>query len=264
MPSHEALPDFQRIQYAFAAHVRDPAGHARPPDVEDRRMAIYRDLFYNNVEGFISSGFPVLCSLFDEAAWHALVRDFFANHHCRTPYFLEISREFLDFLKHERGERDDDPPWLLELAHYEWAELALSISEARLDQNAIDRDGSLLEGRPVLSPTAWILSYRYPVHRIGPNFIPESPGEQPTHLLVYRDQEDEIGFIEINPVTHRLLTLVEADPALTGRQAMEQIAVELNHGQPARVITGGLEIMERLRETGVVLGTRIPESDSPE
>ena len=62
MPSH-----FIEVQQQFMAHIRDPAHNAKPADVEERRMAIYRDLFFNNVDGFVSSAFPVLKSLYKDA-----------------------------------------------------------------------------------------------------------------------------------------------------------------------------------------------------
>ena len=37
--------DFRDIQYAFARHIRDPENNPAPVDAEDRRLAIYRDLF---------------------------------------------------------------------------------------------------------------------------------------------------------------------------------------------------------------------------
>ena len=43
------LPEFQQKQYAFAAHIRDPENNPAPSGVEDRRMAIYRELFFNNL-----------------------------------------------------------------------------------------------------------------------------------------------------------------------------------------------------------------------
>ena len=90
--------EFTRRQYEFAAHIRDPENRPAPQDVEDRRMAIYRELFYNNVEGFIANSFPVLRSLLEDTAWHAMIRDYFSSHRAQTPYFLEIPREFLAWL----------------------------------------------------------------------------------------------------------------------------------------------------------------------
>ncbi|MCP4827546.1 MAG: DUF2063 domain-containing protein, partial [Proteobacteria bacterium] len=44
----------------MARYLRDPQNNPPPEDVEQRRLKIYEDLIYNNIEGFISSGFPVL------------------------------------------------------------------------------------------------------------------------------------------------------------------------------------------------------------
>jgi len=136
--SGAARPDFISRQYAFAAHIRDPHNNPAPAGIEDRRLGIYRELFFNNVEGFLSSSFPVLKQLYTEQDWLALARDFFAGHHCHSPLFLEIPREFLAYLDNERGQRDTDPPFLRELAHYEWVELALSVAE---DKTTSKNDG---------------------------------------------------------------------------------------------------------------------------
>ncbi len=256
MPAHspEALPDFQRRQYEFAAHIRDPERNARPCDVEDRRMAVYRELFYNNVEGFLATGFPVLRSLYEDAAWHRLVREFFSSHRSKTPYFLEISREFVEFLQARGAGRPEDPPFLLELAHYEWVEVALSVSEDEPDRETIDPDGDLLAGRPALSPLAWCLSYHYPVHQISKDAIPERPGEQPTCLLVYRDRHDSIAFMELNPVTARLLTMIEERPTSSGLEILEEIAGELPQIAPETVVQGGLQTLLQLKAADVILG----------
>jgi len=251
-----ARPVFTQRQYEFAAHIRDPAVNPAPTDVEDRRMKIYRELFYNNVESFIANGFPVLRALTGDTEWHAMVRDFFSRHSCHSPLFLDISREFLGYLEEERGERADDPPFLRELAHYEWVELALATAETDPAAIAADPQGDLLQGRPVLSPLAWMCSYRFPVHRIGPQFQPHDAGEQPSHLLVYRNSEDDVIFIELNPVSARLFSLLENDPQCTGLQALEQICGELAHPAPETVIAGGLQILEQWRQRGIVQGVQ--------
>ena len=249
-------PEFTRRQYQFAAHIRDPEHQPAPDDVEDRRMQIYRELFYNNVEGFLSGTFPVLRKLYNDKAWHKLVRDFFSGHHSSSPLFLEIPREFLGWLESERVREPGDLPFLHELAHYEWVELALSISEETLEQDHVDPEGDLMIGIPVLSPLAWQLSYQYPVHRIGPDFLPQQAGENPTLLVVYRDSADEVGFMEVNPVTKRLLELITEDSNSSGEQLLEQIAAELSHPRPGVVVNGGMEIMKGLHEKNILLGTK--------
>ena len=253
-----AKPGFMQRQYEFAAHIRDPEHKQAPEDIEDRRMDIYRELFYNNVEGFLSSSFPVLRKLMEDASWHAMARDFYARHRCHSPLFLEIPREFLNYLQHERIDQADDLPFLRELAHYEWVELALSVADSddgehRLRDAAFSgSEGDFIDAIPVISPLAWPLSYHYPVHRISPQFIPETPGEQTTYLLVYRDPDDEVGFIELNPVSARLLALLRENTKLSGRQALEQIATEIQHPNPDVVIDGGRTVLEEWRQRGIV------------
>lgn len=256
MQNKAETPRFQQIQYAFSAHIRDPEANPRPENIEARRMNIYTELFYNNVEDFMASTFPVLRSLHDDANWHALIRDYFARHHAGTPLFHEMPREFLKYLEQEREPTESDFPFMLELAHYEWVELALSVSEQQADVATIDNHGDVLEGSPVLSPLAWPLSYQFPVHKISPAYLPDEPPEQPTFLVVYRDHTDDVHFLEINPVTAHLLQLITEGSDRSGRQQLEAIAEQLQHPEPEVVIAGGRQILDNLHARGIILGVK--------
>lgn len=250
------LPRFQRQQYAFAAHIRDPDANPAPEKIEDRRMAIYRDLFFNNVSQLLSKTFPVIHRILGKDAWRKLIRDYYSTHQAHTPLFLEMPREFLAYLQEEREFRPDDPVFLRELAHYEWVELALSIDERDPASVPADPDGDLLDDAPVLSPLAWPLSYRFPVHRISPGFQPDAPGEEPTYLVVFRADDYRIGFLEMNPVSARLLQLVsESSGTKSGRQLLNQIAAEMQHPNSDAVVAGGRDLLNDLRTRGVILGT---------
>lgn len=246
---------FQQLQYEFAAHIRDPEHRSAPAGIEDRRMGIYRELFYNNIEDFLATAFPVIRTITPDEQWHAMARDFYARHQCHEPQFFRIAEEFLKYLDDERGEIVGDPPFLRELAHYEWVELALSISQQELTPELADPNGDLLVGTPVLSPLAWTMGYDYPVHRISPDFLPKAAPVQPTLLVVYRTRADDVKFMEINPVTARLIELIDQEPA-TGAVQLERIATEMKHPQPAAVIAEGAAILQSLRERDILLGTR--------
>lgn len=257
--SHASTDGFRAVQIAFAAHLRDPEHAPAPADVEDRRMGIYRELFFKNISGLLEGAFPVLRKLLGDERWNTLVRDFMVEHHARTPLFLELSQEFLDYLGTTRAARNaGDPPFLLELAHYEWVELALGVSDDEPDPSHADPNGDLLDGCPVVSPLAWNLSYRYPVHRIGPDCQPSAPPAAPTHLVVYRNRAERIEFLEINAITQRLLTLLQQDPPRTGRAALLAIAAELTHPAPEQVVAAGAGMLADLRRRDVILGTRWP------
>lgn len=251
------MPDsaspLQRYQQAFTAHIRDPRNNPRPAGVPARRMRVYNELLYNNLEGFLLACFPVTRRILGKRRWGRLVRAFFAGHRCRSPFFRQIPEEFVQWLQAARTAQPDDPPFLAHLAHYEWVELAVDVSPAEAPLERIDPAGDLLSGRPALDPAAMQVSYPYPVHRIGPRFQPAAPDAQPTHVLVFRDLGCKVRFVALNPVAARLIALLQ--PGLsTGSAALAQIADELRHPQPDVVVRGGLEILETLREQQAILG----------
>ncbi len=249
MAKPPALPEFQRYQYAFAAHLRDPVAHPRPAGVDARRMKLYSRLLYNNIEGFLLACFPVLRQVLGSRKWGRLVRAFFSLHRCHTPYFRQVPDEFVQFLQQEWTPAADDPPYLLALAHYEWIELVLSVSNRGVDC-AVDTGGNLLDGVPVLNPVLASLRYDWPVHRITPRRWVQ-PAE--THLLVFRDPADQVQFSEINAFTARLLALLQAGTR-SGRELLQTLAAESRHPDPARVLQAGGEMLEDLRGRGAILG----------
>ncbi len=249
--SHMA-DSFKATQYRFAAHIRNPDAEPAPEQIEDRRMAIYRDLFFNNINGTLKNAFPVIRSLFTEDTWQALVRDFMIKHHCKTPLFVEIAREFMAYLESERLS-DDDPPFLKELAHYEWVELALSIHEAEFERTPL-ADEDCLTLLYQQSPLAWLLVYQYPVHQISIDNQPTTPSDTPVCLLVLRNESDEIKFIELNPVSARLLELLSQ--GLSGKEAAEDIINAMQHAQPEVVKHGARQLIEDWIERGILLISR--------
>lgn len=247
--------DHRALQYAFAAHLRDPARVPPPDDVEPRRVAVYRDLLYRNVEGFMARAFPVLRTLLDERAWHGLVGRYFAEHRARTPLFPRMPREFLRYLANAAG-LDDYPPYMAELADYEWLEAEVLHDTRELDDVALDACADFQHGCPVVNPTLRARTYAWPVHRIGPDWRPTAPAASPVYLAVYRKRDDRVGFMELNAVTARLLDLMLSRPVASGTRLLERVARELAHPEPARLVTHGLELLESLRARELVLGTR--------
>ncbi len=255
-PEAGANDRLSELQTAFSAHIRDPEHEAAPDGIEDRRMKIYRELFFNNIQSLLASNFPVIRALFDDDRWLGLIRDFYSEHRCQTPLFTEVAKEFLRYLQEGRGQREDDPAFLCELAHYEWVELALSLDERELDDVPADPDGNLLEGIPLLSPLAWVLSYRFPVHQIKPDFQPEQPGTEATHILVYRNRQHEVKFMQLNDVTRFFLESLREDQGRSGLELIRKVAHALHHPEPDRLIQAGAQLMDDLLRKDVLLGTR--------
>jgi uncharacterized protein len=246
----ERRVDFKSKQQEFAAYIRDPKNNPAPADVKEQRMVMYRELFFNNIEGFLSSNFPILRKILNDRQWFALVQDFFAKHPCKSPHFSQIPEEFLDYLHNER-DSSEDLPFMLELTHYEWVEMALSI--AKEDVVATNQDPeNLLNQHIALSPLAWPLVYQYPVHKIAPAFLPLETPEQATFLIVYRNREDDVSFIEITPITYRLLEIIREHEKPLAEDCLKQVARESNHPDPELIMAGGLQILKELAEKTII------------
>jgi len=243
--------DFQDFQRRFAHHLRDPRRTPRPAGVPARRMAVYRELLDNNIRSFTDSCFPLCRSLLGEAGWRRLNRSFFRDWPLHTPWFREIPREFVRYLA-TADIRQRLPAWFAELGHYEWAELAVDVSDAHCP--ACHGDGDLLADPIVLNPALMNLSYAWPVHRIGPGYRPRKPVA--TRIVVYRDVDDSVQFTEINAASARLLTIL-ADKPVSGTEALRQIAVEIQHPAPEQLLAHGRALLDDLRRQGIVLGTTV-------
>lgn len=243
-------PAFQRYQEEFCAHARSPRANPRPAGVSATGIGVYAQLLFNNMESTLAGCFPVSKKVLGIRRWSVLVRDFLAGHRCATPLFRQIPEEFLQWL--QEADHLDFPPFLPQLAHYEWVELALAVSDVPWP-TGWDADGDLLEGKPALVPALMLLRYDWPVQRISPRMKSAQPLSEPVWLLVFRDAGDEVRFVELNPVSARLIELLRTG-SYTGSAALRQIAQELHHPDPQQVVAFGAEVLASLKQCGALLG----------
>ncbi len=251
----ESLPHFMQVQYQFTRHLRDPENNPAPEDTSDERIGMYRELVYNNLEGFMSNNFPVIRQITSDIRWCSMIRDFLIKHECHTPLFSKLPLEFLHYLENERME-NDDPPFLVELAHYEWIESAITNDMREADRKGLSLQTDLLNEIPVLNQVHKLQAYTYAVHLISPEVQPDTAPDTHSYLAIFRDVDDKAAFIELNPVTARLLERILNEPDLTGKTHLHAIAEELGHSSPDTVISGGHNILLRLHERGLILGSR--------
>jgi hypothetical protein len=242
---------FQQTQQQFTDYIRDPDRHSAPVGIKPERIAMYRELIFNNIDSFLANNFPVLNKIVNSDQWYALIQDFFVNHSCRTPYFSEIAEEFIEFLSNERNDPQDFP-FLLELAHYEWVEMALSIAvvDEQVAIISIENPSDLINAKVKLSVLAWPLVYQFPVQKISPEYLPMSPPKQPTFLLAYRDDNEDVKFNEINAMTYRLLEIFQDNESI--KDVLDRVVSETQLLDSENIIKGGLQIIVDLLNKGVL------------
>ncbi|MFL1526682.1 DUF2063 domain-containing protein [Pseudomonas sp. O230] len=239
-------------QSTLGLYLRDPDHCAPPAGMDVARAQVYRDLIFNNLSILLSGTFPVLIKILGDEHWRSLVRIFLRDYRARTPKFGEIAREFVEFLASEPPALHEGPwpPFMVELAHYEWIEMLLQQSEA---EPLPSSDAGLMLDRPLqLSPLAWPLAYAWPVQLVGPDYQPETPPAQPTLLLVRRAQDWSVKFSELSPLAWRLLQRIGEFAQLNGREQLEGLAVEAGAVGSQDFIASGAALLRQMQGEGVV------------
>jgi uncharacterized protein len=257
---------FTDYQAAFAARIRDPKLAARPPGAPAKRMRVYEELLFNNLESFLLSGYPVTRKLLGKRVWRQTVQRFFVEHRSHSPLFRDIPKAFLDWMRASGASPFPSLPFLPEFMHYEWLELNVSITPEQVDPAAIDAQGDLLRGRPALHPTARLACYAYPVHQIGPRFKPAADGQTWCYLLFRTEAlgsddaagQDDVRFILLNPLSAQLIALLR-DQQPSGSEALAHLAAhQAAQNDPTHYeafIQFGGELLRDLRAQGALLGT---------
>lgn len=244
---------FQQYQADFTAHIRDPRSTRKPAGVADMRMAVYREIVFNNFMASVSACFPVLHQILGKRKFKKLVRLCFAQHHFDSPLFREIPLAFVSYLQSIDLDTYAFPPFSAQLAHYEWAELHVSnLPSWSCRQTELVADEALLSSRLLLNPAHALLAYDYPVHQLSKKHAPED--QIPTYLCLFTNATFTVTFIQLNQVTYQLLQSLQAQ-AQTAASVLQSIAQQLQHPHPEAVMQFGLQAIASLHQQGLLLAT---------
>jgi len=202
--------------------------HTQPVEgMPAERVAVYQDLVFNNVRGFIRSAFPVLRSIVGDTQWDHCIAAFLAHSQLDSPYFIDIPRAFYDYLAHHiaghvtrhvtnqiTNDASQWPDFALELAYYEWLELDLYRRAGGLPpeptppQALSDHPDALWQ----LGQAVELVACRYPVHQLSPDYQPLTAPAEPTFLALYRTSQGKVQFMQLTAVSMAVLQLLQATP----------------------------------------------------
>lgn len=248
MQDVNAPKSLSEFQLNYGRHLRNPSENTLPLGVNKRRSEIYEDLLFNNIRTFIDTCFPVAKSLFSDQDWQVLARAFFHNWRCTTPIFSQIPYEFVRYISEgdisDSSIKSSQPQWLPELLHYEWVELEVDVFE---DDTKLEN----LKGL-ILNPSAKLLVYQWPVHTISNDQLPESPLQ--TCLVVYRNIELSVRFLELNATTFMLLQFLEQHPSGFASDILHKFAKQIQHPDPTALVQFGFTLLAELHDANIIFG----------
>lgn len=258
MESDPAEAALIALQCRFAQSIRDRGVTPAPGGVTDERMAVYRELFLANIESALTSAFPVATRLIDASTWQQMVSTFWREHPSQEPQYPHLSAEFVRWFEREAAVADgllagfDYPLWLGDLLTWEHAELASLLAEA----DAELATQNLLHQCPQVTCSLQIFQFDWPVHRIGPDYQPESA--ELTLLACYRKPNHDIDFMELSAPAMLLLSQLQSQPSLAGVEHIACLAAHMNL-TPEAIGSFVGDFLEDLSVRGVIIGTRPKE-----
>jgi len=76
---------------------------------------------------------------------------------------------------------------------------------------------------------------------------------------VYRKSDDKVGFLELNPVTAKLLEELGDNAAQkNGEAILRSLAAEIGYADVDALIQHGETALEEMRELEIVIGSKAP------
>ncbi len=246
--------EFARDLEGFLArHGVDPedaqAICAAPP-----RLAIYRRLVRGNLLGVITKMMPrarARLNALAGGAFDATFDEFLATVAPRTHYLREVPGEFLAWAAPRWRARPDVPRYIADLAEHELGEFDVAAVPAPPASAPV---GELSLDRPLVFDVAKQLkSYAFAVHELS-----EDPGdlrppeERPLRLLLFRDVEHGVRWIELGDLQARVLEALFAGEPLG--QAVRRACADAGAEPDPETLRGISELLATLGEHGVLRG----------
>ncbi|MCF7520913.1 putative DNA-binding domain-containing protein [Neisseria sp. ZJ106] len=178
-------------QAAFAAAIRQGGAQG----FDEKRLAVYVRLIRNNINGFLDRCYVETPEYLGEETWQALKEDFVAHGQAHSPYFQEIAGEFLAFCR-QKPLSDG----VLDLMDFEYAQLLAEVAQMP-SENRIETAAATPH---TLAAAALLRDYAYAVT--------DALQPQPTPVLIWRNFEDEVLFLELDGFDRLLLHTVSESP----------------------------------------------------
>lgn len=181
-------------------------------------LAVYQHLVFSNIDGLLTGNFPIIHQLLGDKRWHNLVENFIQSHQSATPYFSQIAQEFVTFLSQHPLE--ELPRFLAELADYEYAETRVFIAQENESDN--NTPHAICENSFItLKSSVLLKKYDYTVQLISDESIDISSITKPTFILLSRDNDNKVRFLECNTLTFSLLELLRINDASSLSEVVE-------------------------------------------
>lgn len=224
------------------------------------RTGVYGGLVGRTVLGAVQNQLPATARHLSESARVALVQRFLEEAPPRSPYLRDVPFEFAMWMEGQWGALGV-PAHLPDLARFEL--LAFAAGSAESGPRPAE-PAPLAADRPVwLDGTVHLARLDHAVHLLlAGEDTPPLPEQRPVALLVHRDADNEVRWLELDPTSMEALRLlVHGTPF---GEAIRETARALGRPLDASLIETVSATLADLATRGALLGASPPERAPPD
>jgi hypothetical protein len=211
------------------------------------RLMVYRQLARNTLRGAVTLALPRASARLGER-FEGLFSTFLAQRSTESHFLRDVTRDFLSFCA--EADTRDVPPYIWELAELEATRIFVAAAPNTEDIPAFELD--LARGLLFVEATR-VLNFRHAVHKLSEDEEDRSvPDEKPTHLLSYRDPNNEVRYLELSALAALVVTRLLNGAALGS--AIQGACEESGEALSADVLADCAQVLSDLAERGALMG----------
>lgn len=218
-----------------------------------RRLGLYRQLVRHNVVNVVGTMLERTRARLDAhvpGEFDRTVDGFLAAQGPRTPHLRDVPSELLAWASPRWRADARIPAWLPDHAELELVDFTIGVAPRAAEPPPladVTADRALVFGDPrVIVHLAWAVHERRDTDEV--------PEQRPVHLLVYRDAEHVVRYLDLTPLASEILERLFAGRPLA--QAMVEACAASDHPMNDAVLAGAARLLADLGERGVLLGAR--------
>ncbi len=220
-----------------------------------RRLGLYRQLVRHNVIDVIGVMLERTKARIETRApgsFGRAVDGFLAEQGPKTPHLRDVPGEFLAWAAPKWRADASLPTWLVDYAELELVEFTIGVAPRPAPEGElldVTADRVLVFAHP-----RRLVSFAFAVHEIATDDVAGGPAARPVELLVYRDGEHRVRFLELSPLAAAILARLF--DGLSLKDAMIDACRADAHVLDDSVLAGAAQLLADLGERGVLLGAR--------
>ncbi len=221
-------------------------------DVGAERFLVYRSLVHNRMRNTIRDFIERTAARLGQQRLRADFAVWIDQVAAHSPYLRDVPAEFVAWASPRWQGDEAVPDYLVDLAHHELLEYDIR-NDHRGGEAATGLELAL--DKPLrFDGAARLMRYDYAVHRLSASLDDREPPQAvPSRLLVYRDDQAKVRYLELTPLAHAVLVqlMEHGKPVAEGlRDACADLGEALDDDRLATAAT----LLADLAERGVLLG----------